>query len=829
MLERLQDAGLKLKPEKCAFFRKEVLYLGHVVSEDGIVPDSTKTDKVSNWPTPSCVPQLQAFLGLANYYRHFIQNFSELAKPLHELIGKDKTFQWTEQCNRAFQVLKQQLTTTPILAYPDFTLPFILDTDASNHSLGAVLSQEHEGKERVVCYDSKLLSKEEQSYCVTRKELLAVVTFVTKFRSYLLGRHFYVRTDHGALVWLQNFKEPEGQLARWLEKLQEFNYTIIHRRGHTHANADALSRMSCNQRRCPVHSVEGTIGVIALGSEADNIRELQLNDPDIGQVIRGIGSGVPKPDPEHVKPLGPTMRALIQQWEQLLVKDHILYRKYESPDGATCKLQLVVPAPMRSSILHQLHEAPAGGHLGEDKTLHKLRERFYWPGHQKDVKIWCRTCKDCAARKTPVPKRKASLTPIKVGYPLQMIGIDFLGPLVETDAGNRYVLVVGDHFTKYMSAFAVANQEAETVANVLMEEYFCDKGFPEQLHSDQGAQFESQLIAEMCKAMEIRKTRTTAYHPACNGEIERFNKTLADMLATALEGHHFDWDKQLKMACFAYNTSVHATTGYTPFYLMHGYEARLPVDVVYGSAPQKSTSSHDYVADMHQRITTAFEKVRERTGQEQLRQKQYYDQKVHGAPFQVGDLVWLWQPAVPRKRRYCAKFHRAWQGPHVIVKRISDSTYRIKSSKNKRLRQVVHFDRLKPCNPGIRIENEAQQQPAPSSEHPSQIPIGIDDVPAVDKPCVIDATEDDDFEGDSHQVVNEMATPNLPQNDRVAEVDEVETHHQGTETVAGDIGSQSEFDTAEPDHMPASDVTGSKRYPTRQRQEPDRYGHYICH
>ena len=145
VLERLQDAWLKLKQEKCAFFRKEVLYLGHVVSEDGIVPDSTKTDKVSNWPTPSCVPQLKAFLGLANYYCHFIQNFSELAKPLHELTGKDKIFQWTEQCDRAFQAFKQQLTTTPILAYPDFTLPFILDIDASNHSLGAVLSQEHEG------------------------------------------------------------------------------------------------------------------------------------------------------------------------------------------------------------------------------------------------------------------------------------------------------------------------------------------------------------------------------------------------------------------------------------------------------------------------------------------------------------------------------------------------------------------------------------------------------------------------------------------------------------------------------------------------------------
>ena len=163
-------------------------------------------------------------------------------------------------------------------------------------------------KERRELFVAIVSCSAKNSHIVSQgKKLLAVVTFVTKFRSYLLGRHFYVRTDHDALVWLQNFREPEGQLARWLEKLQEFNCTIIHRTGHTHANADALSCMSCNQRRCPVHSVDGTIGVIALGSEADNIRKLQLNDPDIGQIIRGIGSGEPKSDTEHAKSLGPTM------------------------------------------------------------------------------------------------------------------------------------------------------------------------------------------------------------------------------------------------------------------------------------------------------------------------------------------------------------------------------------------------------------------------------------------------------------------------------------------------------------------------------------------
>ncbi|KAL5488507.1 hypothetical protein EMCRGX_G017449 [Ephydatia muelleri] len=254
VLERLQKAGLKLKPDKCAFLQKRVLYLGHIVSDQGITPDPGKTAKVTSWPIPNCVIELQAFLGLANYYRHFVKGFAEIAKTLHELTKKDSGFQWSPHCDAAFKILQGKLTSAPILGYPDLTKQFILDTDASDLSLGAVLSQVEDGKEKVLCYDSRLLTKEERHYCVTRKELLAVVTFVCKFRPYLVGRQFTLRTDHGALLWLHNFKEPEGQLARWLGKLQEFNYTIVHRPGQRHSNADAMSRMCCSQRKCPVHS-----------------------------------------------------------------------------------------------------------------------------------------------------------------------------------------------------------------------------------------------------------------------------------------------------------------------------------------------------------------------------------------------------------------------------------------------------------------------------------------------------------------------------------------------------------------------------------------------
>ena len=201
---------------------------------------------VTAWPTPTTKREVQQFLGFASYYRRFIQDFSGIAKPLYRITEEGATFLWTDECERAIEKLRHLLTTTPLLAYPDFNRPFILDTDASGVRIGAVFSQIDEaGQERVVAYGSHMLSKAEQHYCVTRRELLAVVTFIKQFKPYLTGRRFQLRTDHRSLVWLRNFKEPEGQLVRWLECLQEYHFEIIHHRGRKHTNADALSRLPC--------------------------------------------------------------------------------------------------------------------------------------------------------------------------------------------------------------------------------------------------------------------------------------------------------------------------------------------------------------------------------------------------------------------------------------------------------------------------------------------------------------------------------------------------------------------------------------------------------
>jgi len=249
VLTRLQCAGLKLKPEKCKFFQRSVSFLGHVISGDGIGTDPEKTRAVAEWPTPTSVADVRAFVGLASYYRRFVRDFATVAAPHHALMKKNQKFVWTYEAQRSFEALKEALISPPILAMPDDKGDFVLDTDASDYGIGGVLSQYQDGVERVVAYASRSLDRREQNYCVTRKELLAVVHFLKYFKQYLLGRTFKVRTDHAALTWLRRTPEPIGQQARWLEQMEEFDFTVKHRSGVKHGNADGLSRRkSCAKR-----------------------------------------------------------------------------------------------------------------------------------------------------------------------------------------------------------------------------------------------------------------------------------------------------------------------------------------------------------------------------------------------------------------------------------------------------------------------------------------------------------------------------------------------------------------------------------------------------
>ena len=773
VFDRLQEANLKLKPQKCAFAKKQVTFLGHIVSPRGIATDPEKTAKVANWPEPQSPKEVQQFLGLASYYRRFIKDFASIAKPLHRLTEKASTFRWTQECTHAFEELRKRLVSSPVLAFPDYRKPFILDTDASDLGIGAVLSQvQEDGQERVVAYASRVLSKPERRYCVTRKELLAVVAFVQHFRSYLLGSRFTLRTDHGSLTWLWNFKEPQGQLARWLEKLQEFDFTILHRPGKRHGNADALSRLPCQQCGRDQHqdTIEPTedpthlCTVSMMGQDDISLRDAQLSDPDVGPILTGMECGQ---KPTNLTGQSPHFRRLLQLWDQLVVNNSLLWRNYQPQENSQTHLQLIVPKCLRDNILEDIHGGTMGAHLGEEKTLMKLKERYYWPGHHTDTCTFCKTCSKCAARKSASPRRRGQLHPVTTGYPMQLVAVDILGPLPESRQGNVYLLVVADYFTRWMEAYPIPNQEAATVAKVLTNEYFLRFSPPEQLHSDQGRQFEAEVLEEICKLLGIRKTRTTAYHPQSDGLVERFNRTLLSMLSTMVGKHHDLWEEHVRSVCMAYNTSIQSTTGYSPFYLMFGRQARLPIDLMYGAHISAPTDVNQYAQDVKKSLQEAYNNVRRNFQLKQSRQKEFYDQRIHGKPFDKDTLVWLHSTVIPRG---CSrKFHHPWTGPYRVIKRISDVTYRIQSVGGRRKRLVVHFDRLKPCDPNTRFDHHGHTPSGQEDNNPPRSP------PVADPPVTF---------GRELQLL---------------------------------------------DHSTSDSPDQVRRYPERRRQHPDRYGVSIGH
>ncbi|UYV62287.1 hypothetical protein LAZ67_2000001 [Cordylochernes scorpioides] len=673
VLRCIQQAGLCLNYKKCHFASRQITILGHVVNEFGTQPDPEKVKAIVHFPKPRNISETRSFLGLSSYYRRFIKSYANKSRPLNSLLKKDEKFIWGEEQDESFRILKQELGSSPVLGHFIEGAETHVHTDASGYGLGAVLVQIQNDAERPIAYASRTLTKAEKNYSTTEKECLAVVWALGKFRPYLYGRPFTVVTDHHSLCWLVGLKDPSGRLARWALKLQEYDINIVYKSGRKHKDADCLSRSPL----ADTAEIEGHITSI------QDIAEEQSKDPH----LVGIREKLANENLKGYQMIG-----------------GVLYKKNYDPEGKPWLL--VVPKQMRHEILKDVHDTPMAGHLGFAKTYDRVRKRFYWPGLYRTVSQYIAHCKECQRRKGVPQKPPGLLVPIPpTTSPFQKIGIDYLGRFPISHTGNRWIIVATDYLTRFAITKAAATAEATELATFLIEDVILKHGAPREIITDRGRNFMSQTIREINNLNGTIHRFTTAYHPQTNGLTERLNKTLTDMISMYVDVDQKNWDNILPYVTFAYNTARQETTGYSPFFLVHGREVETPLDSILPYQP--AGTAEDYVGHLVTNAEDARMLARLNILQAQSKDKERYDKKHQEVTYKEGDLVWVFTPV--RTVGLSEKLLKRYFGPYRVIRKISSVNYQVEGVTNTRRRRktqdIVHVVRMKPYH-----DPEVQEQ-----------------------------------------------------------------------------------------------------------------------
>ena len=722
------------------FFRKEISYLGYTVSATGVSTSQDKIRVVQEWPTPKTVKDLRSFLGFASYYRRFVHHFAQVAKPLYELISeanKEKGSKgngllqslWNQKSEDAFRELKDRLTSSSILGYADFTRPFILETDASLLGLGAVLMQNQEGGKRVIAYASRTLRKAEKNdanYSSAKLELLAVKWAVTeKFKDYLMGSKFEIITDNNPLCYIQTSGKLGATEQRWVSQLAQYDFTVKYRPGKQNSAADALSRMpSCSAQLAEVRQTDTKIDtdlrVEALKSaicniekkghsvglcnnsisfpkyDGNDISHMQQNDPILGRFLYYFTSGKKPSKKERLAENKLVIQMLRQRDRMFLDKNHVLCRVVKDPQAGELK-QLALPACLREQVMDALHTQ--AGHQGIERTIGLIRARFYWTGMYSDVTKFCKTCERCCISKLPQPKISLPMDHLLASEPNQIVAMDFT-ILEKASDGRENVLVMTDVFSKFTVAIPTRDQTANTTAKVLVREWFMRYGIPQRLHSDQGRNFEGQVIAELCKIYQIKKSRTTAYHPEGNGQCERFNRTLHDLLRTLTPKQKRRWPEHLPELLFWYNSTTHASTGFSPFYLMMGRHPKLLIDTILNLEEEESlTPDTDFMKLHIERLKEAYRKAGKQLEKTARAREKTVKFSTDSDILDPGTVVLLRNRVTGRN-----KIQDAWsEHEYIVLRRIDPEkhvyeVYRKDTPDERRIVNRVHL-RIKPRRP----------------------------------------------------------------------------------------------------------------------------------
>lgn len=659
VLLQLRKHKFYLKSSKCSFAQTQIEHLGHVISRDGVATDSTKTAAMLQWPTPTTTTELRGFLGLTGYYRRFVKNYGIVAKPLTNLLKKNQ-FSWSPAADQAFYNLKQLMSHTPVLAIPDFNLPFTIETDACSTGVGAVLMQ----LDRPVAFLSKALGPKHQHLSIYEKEFLALIMAVEKWRAYLQRQEFIIRTDHKSLSYLTEQNLQSDLQRKAMTRMMGLQFKVVYKKGKENIAADALSRV-------------GHLMALQAVSEAtplwiQEVLNSYYTDPEAQSLLQSLAIKSPDERGFYLE-------------QGVIKKDNHIWVANNSA--------------LRTKVILALHSSPIGGHSGIHSTYHKVKHLFHWKGLKQQVEDFVKQCVVCQQAKHEHCHPPGLLQPLPIPEGAwQDISLDFIEGLPISE-GSNIILVIVDRFTKYAHYLPLKHPfTAHQVAKLLLDSVVKLHGIPHTMVSDRDRIFLSHIWQELFTALGTKLLHSTAYHPQTDGQTERVNQCLEMYLRCAVQQSPSKWKKWLPMAELWYNSSFHTTLGCSPFKALYGYEPSLGLVPPPSELPPTDPIVTEMLQDRAEHITMLKEKL----AVAQNRMKLQADKNRVDRHFAVGDQILLkLQPYTQSSvvNRPFPKFAYKFFGPYTILERIGTAAYKIDLPADSKVHNVFHVSQLKPYTP----------------------------------------------------------------------------------------------------------------------------------